>query len=251
MSRADHYPAARRQLLAHDHGGPLTSSRGLVLHVQQGDHSPYGWWDRPEVQASSHWWVAKDGSVIEMVEADVVAWAQAAGNSSWHSVETEGFPGEALTPAQLTALGKLYAWGDREWEWPLRVTDTITGTGLGIHSMGGTSWGGHACPGPIRSSQRPQILTLARRELDDPGNRFAGQPTIRLRDVGHPGAVRTLQSGLNSAIAAHLVVDGSFGPATDASVRNLQRFWGLYPVDGIVGPDTWRQLDVALDLLGR
>lgn len=251
MSRADHYPPARRQLLAHDHGGALTSSRGLVLHVQQGDHSPYGWFDRPDVDASSHWWVAKDGQVVEMVPAKVVAWAQAAGNSSWHSVETEGFPGEALTPAQLTALGHLYAWGRVEWGWALQQADSPSGFGLGTHSMGGTAWGGHACPGPIRAGQRADILRLAIRELGDVRNRFAGQPTIRIRDVGHLAAVKLLQAGLNNAIGAHLAVDGVFGPATDTSVRNLQQFWGLQPVDGIVGPDTWRQLDVALDLAGR
>ncbi|GLV60308.1 hypothetical protein KDH_71280 [Dictyobacter sp. S3.2.2.5] len=50
-------------------------------------------------------------------------------------------------------------------------------------------------------------------------------------------AVTALQRQLN-AHGASLTVDGSFGPATEAAVKNLQSSHGL-TVDGIAGPQTW------------
>jgi peptidoglycan hydrolase-like protein with peptidoglycan-binding domain len=60
-------------------------------------------------------------------------------------------------------------------------------------------------------------------------------PIIRRGDDGHP--VRSLQQLLR-AHGHTVVVDGDFGPATDAAVRALQTSRGL-TADGIVGPQTW------------
>lgn len=53
----------------------------------------------------------------------------------------------------------------------------------------------------------------------------------------HVKAVQSLLSGL--------VVDGHFGPATEAAVRALQDVF-LPPSDGVVGEDTWHALVVPL-----
>jgi nucleoside phosphorylase len=49
---------------------------------------------------------------------------------------------------------------------PLQVTDIVTGTGYGVHSMGGKAWGDHTCPdlppNHVRSHQRPAIIALAK-----------------------------------------------------------------------------------------
>ncbi len=62
-------------------------------------------------------------------------------------------------------------------------------------------------------------------------------PVLRLGSKG--AAVQRLQLGLNRCFPAysHLVVDGSFGPATSTVVHEFQRRSGLVP-DGEVGPNT-------------
>lgn len=59
-----------------------------------------------------------------------------------------------------------------------------------------------------------------------------------------PVTVRSLQYLLN-AHGARLVVDGIFGPATDAATRAFQRVNGL-TVDGIVGSATWSRAIVTV-----
>lgn len=58
-------------------------------------------------------------------------------------------------------------------------------------------------------------------------------------------AVSRLQSALNTTIGAGLVVDGDFGPKTNAGVRAFQSRYQLV-VDGVVGPVTWAALVQAL-----
>ena len=58
--------------------------------------------------------------------------------------------------------------------------------------------------------------------------------TLRRGDEGDD--VKALQKGLK------LEVDGTFGPKTEAAVRQFQREHKMVP-DGIVGPKTWGKLD--------
>jgi peptidoglycan hydrolase-like protein with peptidoglycan-binding domain len=66
-----------------------------------------------------------------------------------------------------------------------------------------------------------------------------GQPTISAGATGE--AVRRLQRALRRTPNLGLVVDGVFGPATEAAVKDFQQGAGLV-VDGIVGPQTWAAL---------
>lgn len=63
--------------------------------------------------------------------------------------------------------------------------------------------------------------------------------TVRLGDHGE--AVRAAQTLLPGG----LTVDGVFGPATDAAVRDFQQMFAP-PVDGIVGPITWHTLTLRI-----
>ena len=53
--------------------------------------------------------------------------------------------------------------------------------------------------------------------------------------------VRAVQTLLPGGITA----DGSFGPLTEAAVREFQRMF-VRPVDGVVGPLTWHVLTQPL-----
>lgn len=67
----------------------------------------------------------------------------------------------------------------------------------------------------------------------------AGQPTIGPGASGD--AVRRAQRALRRTPDPSLAVDGVFGPATEAAVKQFQQGAGL-AVDGIVGPQTWAAL---------
>jgi peptidoglycan hydrolase-like protein with peptidoglycan-binding domain len=67
-------------------------------------------------------------------------------------------------------------------------------------------------------------------------------PLVRRGDQEHP--VQTLQYLLRARRRV-VVVDGDFGPQTEAAVKAYQRRKGLV-VDGIVGPITWRALIVTV-----
>ena len=64
-----------------------------------------------------------------------------------------------------------------------------------------------------------------------------GRPTLRRNATGE--FVLILQRILSVEQA------GTFGPKTEAAVREFQRQHGMVP-DGIVGPKTWAALDAHL-----
>lgn len=68
--------------------------------------------------------------------------------------------------------------------------------------------------------------------------RYTNAADLPMRLCSSGELVRALQQRLNRANPQQIAVDGYFGPATDASVREFQRNNGL-EVDGIVGPRTW------------
>ena len=145
-----------------NHGGPMSAQLGLVLHVQEGNGGLSGWFNNPSSGASSTYWVSKAGALEQYVACETCAWAQASGNSTYQSVETEGFHTEPLTPAQEDTLAALYAWGAASFGWQNALAEAPGQRGFGWHGMGGSSWGGHTgCPGDLRKPRRQPILDAA------------------------------------------------------------------------------------------
>ncbi|MEW2127092.1 peptidoglycan recognition family protein [Streptomyces sp. NPDC007259] len=140
------------------------SVRGVVVHIMAGTlEGSQAWFNNATAQASSHFGTGKDGELRQWVDTADRAWAQAAGNRTWLSVENEGKGGDALTNAQIDANARVLAWAHREYGVPLQLAKSPSDRGLGYHAMGGAAWGGHSqCPGPRIVAQLPTIVARAK-----------------------------------------------------------------------------------------
>lgn len=162
MPGAVHKPIPYRSAAGRFTHTPL----GWILHVVVGNGSPYkGFANAPkDGRKFSTFWVSKTGVIEQYAETYYKSWAQRDGNGDYWSVETEGFPEEPLTAAQIKSLAKIHNF--------LGAADAIASRpgqkGIGTHYMGGAAWGGHSCPDPVghegkgpRSHQRAAILTAS------------------------------------------------------------------------------------------
>lgn len=93
---------------------------------------------------------------------------------------------------------------------------------------------------PADAARRPAFDPYARAELDPPGEVVRGR-----RDAGAgAGEVWRVQEWLTLR-GSGTDIDGDFGPATEAAVRDFQRRRGL-PVNGTVDAPTWGALTAPM-----
>lgn len=194
----------------------MTEWRGVIEHIAEGSYEGTISWQKNDASnVSSHFIVAKDGRVAQMVDTDQVAWTQAAGNGRWLSIENEGFSGQELTAAQVEASAQIYAKGVRVYGYPVQLTESPEGRGLGWHGMGGVAWGNHPnCPGlPIRNQRDDvlvrvnQILGLAPGGTEDEMFRLKGSNgtflvTNSVSIVGKPIVLGPLSAAANADFEA-------------------------------------------------
>jgi hypothetical protein len=137
----------------------------VVEHIAEGSYDGTIAWQRnPDANVSSHFVVARDGRIAQMVDTAQQAWTQIQGNPYSISIENEGFSGNQLTAAQVEASARILARANREHGIPLQLTGTVGVPGLGHHSMGaesGVNWGHSSCPGEPIKAQKPAILARA------------------------------------------------------------------------------------------
>jgi len=159
----------------------MREQRGLVIHIAEGYYEgTIGYQKNPGVNVSSHFVVSdgakgqgRDGDIAQVVDTDIAAWTQRAGNGHWLSVECAGFTPHPLTAAQVESVAQLFARAHREYGVPLQIAYNPNGRGLGHHSMGtnghsvptdnwtGPTWGHEDCPGPAIVAQKPAIVARA------------------------------------------------------------------------------------------
>lgn len=152
MPGVDHRPTQNHS------AGVQRPAQGIVDHTASGSYDGTISWQlnsRGAKAVSSHFIVGKSGQIVQMVDTDMKAWAQGAGNPYWISIEHEGNT-EPLTPQQLNADAHIYAWlvqsGIARLSGP---TDNPFGVGIVPHAAGGEAWGGHVfCPGERIKAQR-------------------------------------------------------------------------------------------------
>jgi hypothetical protein len=136
--------------------------------------------------------------------------------------------GEPYTAANLSARLAL-----------VRAAAAVCGFAV-PHVIGHREWA------PGRKSDPVYDLAAFRSQVSagpTPAPGGGGRPVLRQGSTGT--AVSSVQAFLRRVFPSYaggLVIDGDFGPATDAAVREFQRRVGL-SVDGVIGPATWAKLE--------
>lgn len=144
--------------------GPIRPPRGQVTHIAEGSfQGTINWQRNPAADVSSFFVVSLLGEIVQMLDLDLIAWTQAGGNPAWVGVENEGWHTGQLTPAQVEANARIFAWLVSVWpSIPYAVATSPAGFGLGWHGMGGAAWGNHPdCPGPNNVPLLPRIVARA------------------------------------------------------------------------------------------
>lgn len=155
---------------------------GAVLHVNASDGPSLYDWIAGGHDMSCHFQIARDGHIEQYVDTNNGAWCQGDGNWDWISIETQGYPTEPLTDAQINAAARIMRWLHDLYGIPLQISDSVNVRGLGWHGMGGEAWGGHdGCPGDLRKAQRVEIVLRAKPPEGDEDMQFG-----LIKAQGHP-----------------------------------------------------------------
>lgn len=222
--------------------GAMTAVRAVVCH-HTGDHSTNAWKvvrdGRSDLAGPlAQMTLERDGSV--RILARGVSWH--AGTGSWPSIGRNNgnayalgiecvYNGSDITDAQRTAYPRLVAALCRHY-----------GIAVG-NVIGHKEWapGRKVDPGNVdMPAFRRTVQAIVNGGSPAPSPAPAPAPSGAVLRRGSTGpAVSHLQAELNRQYASysHLVVDGDFGPATEAVVREFQ-FRAHLTVDGVVGPAT-------------
>lgn len=165
-------PGAHVLDLTHKRGnGPFKTFLGVVLHVNESENGTSDSFFAADPPANPNsvtpnFQVYKDGTIHQYLPFDWQPWCQIDGNFNYAAIETAGLHSEPLTLAQLDAIARILAVYHTDMGMLLSTADKPGERGFGTHAMGGAAWGGHPCPGTIRTAQRSAILSIAQGSTD-------------------------------------------------------------------------------------
>ena len=227
-----------------------------------GPSSLFSFFDSTSVGVETHFFIKNDGVIEQYLDTNVRADANRYVNGRAVSFETEdeGDPNNRKwTPQQVASIKRLLAW---LWQVHPRIQKRMCPgpyeSGVGYHTMFGapSAWTPvvKTCPGTVRKVQwaaeiapwiRGYSTYVPPKPAPAPSPSVPGgmcEVNVRvLRRGSRGGDVKSLQVLLRAKAGQNVAADGDFGPATDAAVRNVQRFFRL-AVDGVVGSKTWGAL---------
>ncbi|WP_236256340.1 peptidoglycan-binding protein [Streptomyces hygroscopicus] len=239
--------------------GGQAEVRGVVVHIMAGTLAGTDSWFRSsKAKASSHFGTGKGGALYQWVDTADRAWAQAAGNTTWLSVENEGKGGDTLTDAQLDRNAEVLAWAHKTYGVPLKVATSVSDRGLAYHGLGGSAWGGHtSCPGPRIVAQLPEIVRRAKKLAGDTSNTPGGSTgiaryTVTINGLAYGyGAQGTHVTKVGKALVAKgygkHYAQGPGPKWTDADTQNYADYqhslgYSGADADGVPGASSLRKL---------
>ena len=168
------YDRAEAHLIQHNFStSAIRPPKGLVVHVTDGaltltqlfkffNQKKQILRDGSTTKSSSHFGVAKDGTIWQFVDTEHQAFAQRAGAPSWISVENCGIIGHPLTDAQIESVGNILAWLHMTYpSIPVRLAKNIGDHGLAFHSIDPSWTRDNRCPGKKVIAQLPRIVEFA------------------------------------------------------------------------------------------
>ena len=236
-------------------------TNAVILHVAVSESaSLHGWFSNPRAQASSHFYVRRDGTIEQYIPINKISWAGVQSDARAISVETQGMGNGEWTDAQVWAMQRIIRYCQTVYPGiPSRVmkSSKTSETGVGWHALGvpstyaqkvrrvsqtgGELWSGavrKSCPGPDRIKQVPGLVAgLAGASVPAP------KPKPDVKPVTARVGVKAVQQQLRDAGYYKGVIDGDAGPMTAQAVLAYQKAQRYFP--GMLRDGNWGDLTQA------
>lgn len=240
----------------------------VILHIAVTEASSLqGWFNNPRAYASSHFYVRRDGTIEQYIDADYISWANGDANPRAVTVETQGMGSGKWTSAQVKSLAHIAVWANDRYGVPMVMMPNSrpSSKGVGYHRQGVDPWRvsggevwsksyGKICPGYDRVKQVDDVVATAT------GSRIKPVANIDKKPVKNPKPVKprkyknshlskrqakSIQRALANMGIYKGKIDGLPYGVTEEAIEYYQRhqLFGNLVVDGVWGPKTEAHFD--------